>query len=201
VRKTFAIFLLATVAAFARIANATPITYTIEPTVLSGGYTLTGTITTDGTIGAIAASDISSWAWTVTGPNTFSQSGLEPATNSVIEGLMATTSELYIPFADPPPFPQDAMGGQVFLSNSTTSHLEFATFTSWDQNPTVLSFQSVVDIGAPAPVSFARQLNDFGSVQPSGPMVVAVATPEPSALVLAGLGIAGLLFAARRRRV
>ena len=65
--------------AAARTAEAGAIIYAIQNYPADqDGYTLSGTITTDGVIGGLAASDIVSWSWTISYPGespvTFSSS-------------------------------------------------------------------------------------------------------------------------------
>ena len=84
---------------------------TLPPAVLAGsttynilnhpdyqdGWTLSGTITTDGTIGLLQSSDITSWTWTVTKPGS-SQTyrSTEPSALTNADGLTATSGGLLI---------------------------------------------------------------------------------------------------------
>jgi hypothetical protein len=58
---------LVAVVGLGQTCAADPITYNlVDYSSLENGWTLSGTITTDGTIGALAASDITSWTFTIT---------------------------------------------------------------------------------------------------------------------------------------
>jgi hypothetical protein len=69
------------VALFTSAANAAAITYQLVPAVMDGRvpvgtFTLSGSITTDGTIGTLGPGNITSWDWTATdGTEMFSASG------------------------------------------------------------------------------------------------------------------------------
>ena len=83
---------------------------TLPPAVLAGsttynlvnhpdyqdGWTLSGTITTDGTIGLLQSSDITSWTWTVTKPGSSQTYRSGPGTVSYADGLTATNTGLLI---------------------------------------------------------------------------------------------------------
>ncbi len=65
-RCTFAIVLLIAFLAFPAAVSA-DMTYILNSFAADqNGWTLTGSITTDGTIGVLAKSDFVSWTWTVT---------------------------------------------------------------------------------------------------------------------------------------
>ena len=83
---------------------------TLPPAVLAGsttynivnhpdyqdGWTLSGTITTDGTIGLLQSSDITSWTWTVTKPGSSQTYRSGPGTLIYAEGITATNTGLLI---------------------------------------------------------------------------------------------------------
>jgi hypothetical protein len=91
----FAAAAVAMLIAAARTAEAGAITYAIQNYPADQeGYTLSGTITTDGVIGGLAASDIVSWSWTISYPGeppvTFSSS--DPQTGIILDGsVLAVT--------------------------------------------------------------------------------------------------------------
>jgi hypothetical protein len=86
------------------IAEATPTTYTLSYAL--GSDQVTGTITTDGTIGDLTPANITSWSFTETGSNPFSISSLNPGAfilcqsigSSNLCGLTATRSALVFDF-------------------------------------------------------------------------------------------------------
>ena len=99
------------------IAEATPITYTLSYAIASDQ--VTGTITTDGTIGNLNPANVTSWSFTETGSNPFSISSLNPGAFILCQrigspnscGLTATTSALLFDF----------LSNQDFLNFRSTS--------------------------------------------------------------------------------
>lgn len=80
-------------------AQAASITYSIidNPSV-ENGWTVSGTITTDGTLGTLSRSNILSWAYTFTkGATVESWSSSDPTAASAVEGLVATSTQLILP--------------------------------------------------------------------------------------------------------
>jgi hypothetical protein len=176
-------------------AGATTITYNVNITGSIRG-SIVGTLTTDGTIGALAPTNILSW-------------------DLNINNGLGETGVLVGPFTPPPPL----SGNQSFINNDepgvlvgSLTNLEFL-FT--DNDPLGLFSISGISQGI--------GLDDMGDVTPSGEVfifaegvvgdiccaapsdvigtVASVApTPLPAALPLfgAGLGLVGLL--ARRRK-
>jgi hypothetical protein len=75
-------------------------TYNIQNyPALQNGWTLSGTITTDGAIGFIQASDITSWAWTVTsGGDTFTFKSTDPQAGLLLpsDTLRANSEDLLL---------------------------------------------------------------------------------------------------------
>jgi hypothetical protein len=81
--------------------TAASITYNIQnyPSFQSG-YTLSGTITTDGNVGTLTQADITSWSLSVSGgPNSFTAAGSGAGTGVESIGLVASTNQLTL--ADP----------------------------------------------------------------------------------------------------
>jgi hypothetical protein len=64
---------------------------------LQNGYTLSGTITTDGTIGTLTPADVSAWSFSVTGPFSFQATSLSPGATDVVLNLSASAAELTLP--------------------------------------------------------------------------------------------------------
>ena len=178
------------------IAEASPITYTISYAIASDQ--VTGTITTDGTIGNLSAANITSWSFTETGSNPFSISSLNPgtamfcvSTNPNSCGLTATTSALVFDF----------------LSNQNM--LVFKSSLIGDGRPDV---EFIAEQAVPSgPIGYfgTGQANDSFVLycNPcSNPIAVAAApagppleVPENSSIVLLGLALAGCyVFNARR---
>jgi hypothetical protein len=85
------------------ICHAGTITYSIQNYPADqNGATLSGKITTDGTIRTLATGDILSWSWTITpvGGTPFTLTSSEPNTAAGVSGVVASQSE--ITMASPP---------------------------------------------------------------------------------------------------
>lgn len=75
------------------------IVYTIvDNPAVQNGYTLSGTITTDGHIGAIVAQNILGWNWKVTnGVNTYWADSTQPGSHIGMDTLIATSDYIELP--------------------------------------------------------------------------------------------------------
>jgi PEP-CTERM motif len=159
--------------------RAGDVTYNmVNDSVDQNGYGISGTIVTDGTIGALTASDVVSWQFTITGPGgPFSNSGIGTSPGNVIEGLTATTS------------------GDLTTTGEVLLGLLSDAAVNW--RPVDHNYFGIV---ANAPL-----WNDF---PPTGfpaeggwTIATAASVPEPSSVVLAGLGCASTIaFGLARRR-
>ena len=148
--------------------------------------TLSGYITTDGTTGYLAASDILSWSWTITpaGGTAFTLSSSDSGTSIFLENsvsLFATPGNLTI--AEPP------SGGNAFALEGPQSDLEYdrapndnAYFGSTPNGNVWSNFHPVM-----------------GGTDPWVIATSATAVPEPSSLTLVAIGAAGFAVAARRK--
>ncbi len=119
-------------------ALAAPITYTITPVVLTPGQintgpsteTLTGWITTDGTIGVLSSSNIIGWSWTTTGPYIFSESYSDSsstavlATGGAVGYLVATATTLGLPIA-PDGGPNSSVQYEIGLHQSLINNSNY----------------------------------------------------------------------------
>lgn len=160
----------------------------------SVGETLTGSITTDGTIGSLATADIVAWTfsegnWTpgsggVTG--TFS-SGSNASILNLLGNLVASSTSLSLPTLQ-------TGGGQFSFSGP------METFTFLDE--------SVADSPTSQPAAFVEWSFDAGTsesreISLASPFVIATATPSavplPASAWLLGCGLLGLLGMNRRR--
>jgi hypothetical protein len=152
------------------VARAGNITYMI---VNNGpdqnGYTLSGTIVTKGTLGALTADDFVSWQFTITGP------------------------------------------GGPFNGNDTAPTLPGAWSATATQltvnNPTHLDSGSLSIVWSPGVPAYSASDGDItlwntaGRGYGASPWVVAVAAPEPSTMVLAGLAaVCGAAIGLARNR-
>ncbi len=172
------------------------ITYEFQsyPTAQSG-YELSGTITTDGVTGALSASDILSWSYTVSGVGTFNGNG---GSVLIIGGVLASATQITI--AEPPVPPATETTNELtFIGSDTLSYSQ-----SWDTisvNPLIYFALNIYAFGN-------ESTNFWGTDAPSQsePWVIATAAstavPEPSSAVLAmiGAGSIATVGLVRRRR-
>ena len=172
------------------------ITYEFQnyPTAQSG-YELSGTITTDGVTGALSASDILSWSYTVSGVGTFSGNGQSV---SIHGSVLASPTQITIAEPPEPPAPGTSNG----LSFNGSDSLLYSQ--SWDTvsvNPLIYFALNLY--------SFGNNSTNFWTTDApsqSEPWVIATATstavPEPSSAVLAMIGAGSITTVGlvRRRR-
>ena len=174
--------------------------YELRPFV-SDGYSVTGTITTNGAIGFFASSDVVSWSWSATnGTTTFG--GTEPVDVGVgaFNGL-STATDLYIQF---PAFPGDILFSLNF--NTGPGQANNLIYAAGTQNLTLSSYvtSGIIRSDENAVASFTNFYTVNGPATPA-PFAFAstngFATPEPSSLACWGLGFAAsaLLRPAFRR--
>ncbi len=181
----------------ANIAEAGAITYAIENYPADQeGYTLSGTITTDGVIGGLAASDIVSWSWTISYPGeppvTFSSS--DPQSGVFLDGaVVASQSAIIVGLPSQP--------GANFLElyQGVPGSIENA-----------IVYNRLLSAGLPPVNDYDGATSAIGgwstyspSMGGTDPWVIAATTavPEPSSLALAGLAVtcAVVLGGARNR--
>jgi PEP-CTERM motif len=191
--REFALAVMAFVVmpAFPRICDAGTITYSIQNYPADqNGASLSGTITTDGTIGNLASSDILSWSWTITPlggtPFTLTSSDPDSITN-VLGSLVASASEITIAV----PVNGGAETNDLTLENAGgIGSLEY----SRESGGSVYFGYTASN----APIWFTGNPSMGGT----DPWVIATASvPEPSTITLAGLGaVVGLLHGLARKR-
>ncbi|MGP0069831.1 MAG: PEP-CTERM sorting domain-containing protein [Isosphaeraceae bacterium] len=173
------------------IGTAAPITYAIQNYPADqNGATLSGTITTDGTIGELMDSNVLSWSWTITptGGTPFTLSSVDVGSGFGITGtgVSASTSEITIAS----PISQGFLNDMVFTGIDAAGLFYDRFVGAGTYYGSVPNTIPVWNTGNPA----------MGGTDP---WVIAVASvPEPSTLTLAGLGVVSVLAfgLARRRR-
>ena len=174
------------------IAEAGAITYSIQNYPADQqGAALSGTITTDGVIGNVAAADVLSWSWTIT-PFEGTPVTLSSSTGGAVEivgAVVASQSSFTIAMA-----PQ---GDINFISFSGFGDLSLAyDRDNRTQDGSVFNVYS----GDPGAAPWVTDNPVMGGTDP-WVIAEAGAVPEPSSLALASLGAAsGIAFGLARKR-
>ena len=152
--------------------RAGDVTYNmVNDPVDQNGYELSGTIVTDGTIGALTSSDVVSWQFTITGPGgPFSNSGIGASPGNVIEGLAATTS------------------GDLTTTGEVLLGLLSDAAVNW--RPVGHNYFGIV---ANAPLWNDFPPTGFSAEGAWTIATAAAAVPEPSSVVLAGMACASAI--------
>jgi hypothetical protein len=172
--------ILLAILALATPAPAGSITYGLKSyTNLQNGYSLVGTITTDGVIGTITAADITAWTFTVSGgPNGFTESGgpLSGLSLSMSTGTYLTTASLF-----EIPQPTDGIANALTLA-PLFNRIPLSWYRDTDGTD-IYECDSPIEynalwIASGSPLS-------LGGVNP---WIIAAVTPEPGTLVLAVIG-------------
>jgi hypothetical protein len=164
------------------------------------GYTLSGTITTDGNMGQLSQSDINAWSWTATnGANTYSVNSAEPGAE-VYPGsanLYAGSDYLAIPLVEGDGLsllmtPTTAAGQVLQLGAHTDSVLSSCHGPTGNLSPWWTDYISPIPDEVSTPAGNAWMIADDGAP---------TSVPEPSSLVLACLALPALagVFYLRRR--
>jgi hypothetical protein len=180
--------LLGLVACIAMVGPAEAATYNID--YVNGIYTISGSITTNGT-SPVAATDISAYSLsfinTGTTEFTLTNSDASPSTPLLTGGDLTTTStQIFFNFSD------DTNPGSAFFESAGPYSIGFYNELSNSSATT-----GVIEIGMPSVADIDLEVSGnvlLGSVPVS-------ATPLPAALPLfaGGLGMIGL-FSRRRKR-
>jgi hypothetical protein len=179
--------------------GARALTYQITPVNLAAsGTTFTGTIITDGTLGALTEVNLVDWNVAVSGPIAFT---ITPANSRLFEtvfrGVSASADEIRVAFPDGV-FQFDLIGPftttvaacarceegavQLFRSDFGRNIQGFSLHDFDDGDPSFDDFQGPVVTGGDTSY------------------LAAVVVPEPTGALLLGVGLAGLACAARGAR-
>jgi hypothetical protein len=154
--------------------RAGPIIYSIQNyPPEQNGHTLSGTITTDGQIGPLAGSDITSWSVTFDDTSTFTGSGV------LLQGVVqATSTSITLPAA-----PSNSVANLLFLV-SPAGDLEWERPAGSTSGIYAASHEPLLQLWNTKPATLGG----------TDPWVLA-AVPEPSSLWMAVSGIsAGLAY-------
>jgi hypothetical protein len=184
------ILVLLTLFTSSAVVSAGSITYTIQNYPdQQNGWTLSGEITTDGTIGALSQKNIESWEWDISkkGVGTFEYSSKDK--NSAIlkfNGLVATEKQITLP---QPPGTQEV--NILRLTDSPPKAPAGITASlTWSLSGAMgrSSFYSANYITKnAAPNAWTTDTATLGGNSPW--IIAATASPEPASIVMLGTGV------------
>jgi len=156
----------------------------------SGTWTVTGTITTDGTIGTLSTSDITAWAFTLeSGSLSYSASSTDAGTFTSVDGGIAASSTAL-----------------TFTPLTVDSPEIFAGFTMQDGG--IFISYSSINFGGHVTSSYMGYGFDANPPTGLGDPAWTIATintppssiPEPASVISASLGLGLILGCVARRR-
>jgi hypothetical protein len=175
----------------ASVVSATPITYELIPVNGAQGSTLTGSVTTDGTLGSVLLADILDWSFTSTGALAFSIDKSSPGSSTTCLAALtgcftATPASLSFDFGSPSIFGPSAT---FKLGN---------TMVNFFDSPEAVS-QGFPNFGQ-GNIDWFNGALDFRleGAQPS--VVAATPVPEPASGALFFVGLLFRTALIRRRR-
>jgi len=166
---------------------------------LQNGWTLSGTITTDATMGPITQLDITSWTWSITKVvdnivRDYTFRSTDPGGVVAGIGLTATSSELLLPFSDSNSFSLQTKAAALF------DGVEPGPFGIAQALHTTASNQTG---GEPVPYWTTRTTDPqyTESFVIASTTTAAAAVPEPSSLYLLGFGaVCGCVYVMGNKR-
>lgn len=181
--RTVALFVFLAMS-LSRAVSASPIQYNLID-LISGAPSISGTVTTDGTLGILSAANFIDWDVTLfDGTNTGHEKKGDPGTSVVLSGpeLTASLSTLTFDFSSP------SHGYLSFNTTFTTPYPGTACYTS-DSNCWGPTGVGVYSVGGNGQSHYSAL---FGSqvIANGGTVVESAAVPEPASLLLLGTGLA-----------
>lgn len=174
------------------VANAAPITYQVNRTI--GVGSVVGTITTDGAIGGLSATDITNWNLVLNGDHQATFTLTDVNSKVLISGsdVSATATDLFFDFGATN---DGYLLFQVIVASGTQYYCDAAKSQAFLCNPG----ESVV------PGSVFDNPQTYQYVQRSGKQVIGTVpdvgnpVPEPATLALVGLGLVAVGSMGRRK--
>ena len=166
------------------------------------GHTLSGTISTDGTIGTLQPSNILSWSVTIDGTDNFSSH--DAGASTLLAGLGPSASPTELTFS-----PSPSAAASLFELSTEPPGGGPVSSLQWLNPPTGIPesplYAAYYHAGPPATIQSSLWYTNNPIMGGTDPWVLAVAqttaVPEPSALVLVGSAIVcGLAYGLARKR-
>jgi len=153
------------------------------------GWTLSGSITTDGTIGQIASSDIESWTWTVSmNGSTYTATSTDLKTEAILAGIEATPTSLLLPPAQ--------LGGPLTGIDLFDPGFTGPGYGSWAWVNYGFNWAYSCEVGTSANVLWNSE-----EVTSLPVLVAGISVPEPASVALAALaGLCGIAYRLARKR-
>ncbi len=176
-----------------QLAKAGTITYDLtQTTSLQDGWTVTGTVTTNGATGTLVSGDVESWGFTLfNGKTSYAASSTDEGSSTVLNGVMASATGITLPdTAD-----SEDLANELLLQAGST----FIEYNRQD-GPTAEIYKGA---GAANLLWDADNAANIGGTDP-WTLATAESVPEPSSIVLLGvasIGIIGLVWRRRRASV
>jgi hypothetical protein len=192
-RFTLAVVAFVVLLAAPCIGHAGTITYSIKNYPADqNGAALSGTITTDGTIGNLATGDILSWSYTMTpvGGTPFTLTSSESGSTTSLQGtVIASPSEITVAG-----IPTGTIGANSLDLFNRNAQSELQYFRQGTQSSSVGDY-----FGSALVAIWATENPSMGGTDP---WVIAVASvPEPSTFTLSAMGVvSGLACGLGRKR-
>lgn len=176
---------------------------------LQNGWTVSGTITTDGFIGDINQTDIKSWTWTITsGATSYTSNSTDPGSFPQLSGAGIQETPTDILLHIPPSMKPSAV---LLLIGGDTPRIEHIPEEglAWhdgfgpDQRDTTIEYYSA---GLFPPQGYVGWFSPIGpyNAQTAGWLIAqtsAAAVPEPASLYLVGFGaVCGCVYVMGHKR-
>ena len=157
-----------------------------------GAGTVTGFIETDGTLGTLSSGNITDWVFTLTAPNLRGGSpdviDFATANQTLIQGTAVTASPSQLTFDF------DITPGLHFLFLQGTFPFNFYCLINTNGCGNSANPAEVMGFGVST--TAAQFIGQTGVL----PFATVASVPEPSTLLLFGVGLIGLAFMRRRKR-